>query len=265
MDIGSSLRNARERNELTLAHLATKTKIPVAILHALEANDFDKVPRGIFLRGFLRAYAAEVGLDPNQVVTQFLLENGTAAAAAADTASGDVAALDEEVDDEWIDPNTSAGPGWGYLLVVAALLAAFTGLNRYITSPDENSRADAGAGQALDAVGATTAGGIDAVAAVATTGRKPPAVAGPASSSTAMLRFDLEAEGECWVEAVVDGQRVVYRLMQRGERQTIESHGEIVLRVGDPGALTYRVNGAPGKPLGRAGIPVTVRFTNQGA
>jgi hypothetical protein len=52
--------------------------------------------------------------------------------------------------------------------------------------------------------------------------------------------------------------------MQPGERQTIESEREIVLRVGNPAALTYSINGTTGEPLGRPGVPVTVRFTNGG-
>jgi hypothetical protein len=63
---------------------------------------------------------------------------------------------------------------------------------------------------------------------------------------------------------MVGGRKIVYRLMQPGERQSINVDGEIVLRVGDPGAFTYSVNGMPGQPLGKAGIPVTVRFSGAG-
>jgi len=265
MDIGSTLRNAREHRELTLAHLASRTKIPVVTLHALETNDFARLPRGIFVRGFLRAYAAEVGLDPQQIVAQFLLETGDALAGGGDAASSAAVVREDAIQDRPVDPNLASGPGWGYLLMVATLLAAFLGLNRYGTTLDQSSAPEPATDQALDIAGDSTAAPSDVLAAVATAGREPPAVAGAAAADAATLRFDLQADGECWVEAVVDGRRVVYRLMQPGERQTIESHEEIVLRVGDPGALTYRVNGAPGKPLGRAGIPITVRFTNQGA
>ena len=264
MDIGTALRTAREHRGLTLAQLTSRTKIPVAILQALEQNAFDKVPRGVFLRGFLRAYASEVGLDPGEIVGQFLTECGEAVPARGVTAS-EAAALDDQIQPMPIDSDLAAsGPGWGYALVVAALLVAVVSMNRSGVDDEASAplpaRDDVAAGES----GAVATARSSAVQPVATAGHKPPATASAAVQPVA-LRFDLQTHAECWVEAIVDGRRVVYRLMQPGERETIESGVEIVLRVGDPAALSYSLNGAPGKPLGRAGIPVTVRFSNRGA
>jgi hypothetical protein len=76
------------------------------------------------------------------------------------------------------------------------------------------------------------------------------------------LRLELRTKGPCWVSAVADGERVVYRLMQPGERTLVEARVAITLRVGDAGAVGYSINGATGRPLGRNGEPVTVRITN---
>ena len=67
--------------------------------------------------------------------------------------------------------------------------------------------------------------------------------------------------GWCWVSAVSDGERVLYRLMRPGERTLIEARREMIVRIGDAGALTYAVNGTPGQPLGRSGEVVTVRIS----
>ena len=248
MDLGTTLRTARERRQLPLTGLAVKTKIPVKLLAALEQNDFDKVPSGIFVRGYLRAYAREVGLDPDQVIEQYLAESGAAAPAAAEAPV--LRKADEAIDEARVDPNLSeSGPGWAYALIVAALLVAVISFNRSDSS-DEPAPAPApllehAAAQA-DAPHATPSEDLHAVA-----------------TAGAGLRFEMQAQGLCWVEAVVDGKKVVYRLMQPGERQTIEPEREIVLRIGDPGALTYTVNGKPGEPLGKPGVPVTVRFTSE--
>jgi hypothetical protein len=74
----------------------------------------------------------------------------------------------------------------------------------------------------------------------------------------------MEARGECWVKAVVDGRTLVARLLQPGERITTDVEHDVVLRVGDPAALTYSINGRPGPALGTSGTPVTVRFTSDG-
>jgi hypothetical protein len=61
--------------------------------------------------------------------------------------------------------------------------------------------------------------------------------------------------------ANVDGTPVVAKLLQAGERHTLEASEELVLRVGDPGAVSFSINGQAGRPFGRAGEPVNVRIT----
>jgi cytoskeleton protein RodZ len=256
MDVGTTLRTARERRGLTLAQLAERTKIPPAILQALDQNGFERLPGGIFVRGYLRAYASEVGLDPVEIVSQFRTETGDVVASAIE-AQAMPATSDDEIEPARIDPDlTASGPGWGYVLMVAALLVAVVGVNQS-NLPDEPEIVPLAGSQdaAMPAVERTSAPGV--VQPVATTGPALP----QAAAGTSPLRFDIQTQGPCWVEAIVDGRRMVYRLMQPGERQTIESEREIVLRVGDPAALSYSINGAAGEPLGRPGMPVTVRFT----
>jgi hypothetical protein len=77
------------------------------------------------------------------------------------------------------------------------------------------------------------------------------------------IRLEVEPTGECWVSAVADGELVIYRLLQRGERTTIGSASELVVRIGDPGVFAYTLNGVPGRPLGHAGVPITVTITEE--
>src|SRR5262245_15771241 len=70
-DLGSRLKRAREQRGLPLSDIANRTKISVTALDALERNDLSRLPGGIFGRAFVRAYAAELGLDPDQTVADF--------------------------------------------------------------------------------------------------------------------------------------------------------------------------------------------------
>ena len=72
--LGPRLKAAREQSGLSLRQLSTATKISVAALEALERDDFSRVPGGIFGRAFVRAYALEVGLDPDATVAEFVAE-----------------------------------------------------------------------------------------------------------------------------------------------------------------------------------------------
>jgi cytoskeleton protein RodZ len=71
-DFGSRMRYAREQRGVSLRQIAEATKISVSVLDALERNDISRLPGGIFSRAFVRSYAAEIGVDPEQTVREFL-------------------------------------------------------------------------------------------------------------------------------------------------------------------------------------------------
>jgi hypothetical protein len=75
------------------------------------------------------------------------------------------------------------------------------------------------------------------------------------------LTVVLSVKRPCWVSASVDGERQIERLLQPGERQTIDVRREMVITAGDASAITLTFNGAEAKPLGKTGDVVTARFT----
>src|SRR4030088_1303318 len=73
-DFGGKLREARERRGVSLRQIANATKISVGVLEALERNDISRLPGGIFGRAFVRSYAVEVGLDPEETIQEFIAQ-----------------------------------------------------------------------------------------------------------------------------------------------------------------------------------------------
>ena len=71
-DFGSRMRHVREQRGVSLRQIAQTTKLSVSALEALERNDISRLPGGIFSRGFVRSYAAEIGADPEETVRDFL-------------------------------------------------------------------------------------------------------------------------------------------------------------------------------------------------
>ena len=67
-ELGPRLRDARAAKNLTLEEVAHATKIPRSSLACLEAGQFEALPAPVFVRGFIRAYARVVGVDPNPLV-----------------------------------------------------------------------------------------------------------------------------------------------------------------------------------------------------
>lgn len=71
-DFGGRMKRLREQRGVALRDIADTTKISVSALEALERNDISRLPGGIFSRGFVRAYAEQIGADPEVAVREFL-------------------------------------------------------------------------------------------------------------------------------------------------------------------------------------------------
>ena len=70
-EIGSSLREARLRQELDFPEIEYATKIRSKYLRALEEEQFDMLPAQTYVKGFLRAYAEYLGLDGQLYVEEY--------------------------------------------------------------------------------------------------------------------------------------------------------------------------------------------------
>src|SRR5690349_12149832 len=68
---GERLRRQREMRGVSLEEISESTKIGTRSLRALEEEDFEKLPGGIFNKGFVRAYSRFLGLDEDQAVADF--------------------------------------------------------------------------------------------------------------------------------------------------------------------------------------------------
>lgn len=69
---GDKLRKQRELRGLALESISNTTKISTRMLRALEDEHFDQLPGGVFNKGFVRAYARQVGLNEEEAVTDYL-------------------------------------------------------------------------------------------------------------------------------------------------------------------------------------------------
>lgn len=68
LSVGQRLRQARQERDISLEQAAHGTHIRLHYLQALEAGDLDRLPSRVQARGFLRAYASYLGLDPEPLL-----------------------------------------------------------------------------------------------------------------------------------------------------------------------------------------------------
>ena len=71
-EFGDKFRKARETKELSLDDVSNVTKIGTRMLQAIEEENFEQLPGGVFNRGFIRAYAKHLGLDSEEAVNDYL-------------------------------------------------------------------------------------------------------------------------------------------------------------------------------------------------
>jgi cytoskeletal protein RodZ len=67
----SSHTRTRVRNGISLEQVVEKTKISLRYLHAIEAEDFNQLPGGIFALNYLRQYAEAAGVDPDDLINLY--------------------------------------------------------------------------------------------------------------------------------------------------------------------------------------------------
>ena len=72
--IGETLREARGRRKVDLSQVEAEIKIRVRYLQAIENEEWDALPGGAYTRGFIRTYAAHLGLDGDRLADDFRRE-----------------------------------------------------------------------------------------------------------------------------------------------------------------------------------------------
>ena len=71
---GEELKRERELRGIGLREVAEATKVNIRYLEAMERDDFEHLPGGVFNRGFVRAFAQFIGVDPDAMVNAYLMQ-----------------------------------------------------------------------------------------------------------------------------------------------------------------------------------------------
>ena len=250
-DFGGTLKSARERKGISLRSIANATKISMGALESLERNHFSRLPGGIFSRSFVRAYAEEVGLDPDETVSEFLKETGETFQPPSQIVEENAPVMPEHTD-PGLEMQPSLAPKLVKLAFVAIPLVAvivYFAMKEAATGPAPPATVAEQPQQAQPQ--ATPA----APAEPAPTGPIPDLAPGET------MRIVLEPNAECWVALTVDGSVRISRLMAAGERETHEIREGAELNLGSAGAMSFTINGRRSKPIGDVGAVETLRIT----
>jgi cytoskeletal protein RodZ len=272
-NFGASFRRAREAAGLPLEKIAAETRISTRFLLAIESEDFHLLPGGVFNRGFVRAYAAHLGLDADQAVTEYSRISATS---------------DDPVDQGRDGERKSAKPQRNlYPILVAillALIAVYYIVNRgsasnpgeVVTPPVVQEAATQPAGPVATNVTVEP----DQVAAAqssspSVTTSPPPALPLVASEAratasvtpfaTAALVLELDVKELTWIRVATDGTVALNDSMSAGTVRRFSAERTIDVILGNAGGANLKINGRDMGLLGARGQVREFKITTENA
>ena len=167
-----------------------------------------------------------------------------------------------------VEPHATPARRWalvgallgGVALVVAGLLL-FTPRDRPVPPERAGEPRQPTVSQTRPAAAPESSGRATAAKPAASGARTAGASATAGAAGERALRVEIFTDREAWIRAFVDGRRAFERLVEAGASIALAAEGDVVVRIGDGGAVRLRVNGEHQGRAGRDGEVVTRRFT----
>jgi cytoskeleton protein RodZ len=252
-NFGERLKRERELREVSLKEVTVATRIGPRFLEALENEEWDKLPGGVFNRGFVRAIARYLGLDEENLLAEYDLARGEQAMP-----------VPQPYENKIPRP-----PMWVPILALLGLLAVVGGLiaggmygwRRYSARRAAKHSSSSSPG-ALPAQSQTQTQ-PPTPAADAASGASPSTAANPRSESTspaAALPLDLavSTSAATRVRIVADGVAVLDTELPAGETRHFSATQQFEVTAGDSSAVLLELNGQAMPPVGTPGASGTI-------
>jgi cytoskeleton protein RodZ len=225
---GEVLRAARERQGMSLAEVAQRTRVPLRHLEAIEASDYGSLPSHTYATGFAKAYARAVGADEVEIARQV---------------RGEVDRIGRRVPEyqPYQAPDPARVPSRGLVAVALGLALALAIL--------------AGLWFGTDLFRGGWAGGTTGAVVTPPVAGPAPVVAPTATPTPAAGgQVTLTARDEVWMrvyEAGEGGRTLYLGTLKSGERFDLPADAmRPLINVGRPDQLAITLNGSAVPPLG---------------
>jgi cytoskeleton protein RodZ len=260
---GERLQREREMRGITLEEIAEATKIGTRSLRALEEQDFDKLPGGIFNKGFVRAYSKYLGIDEDQAVADYVTAVNDAQATGKLSRPEYTTPTNEEPEVEQSEPIRIP---WALLIIVALILAVGFSAKSYYSKYGwaklrrQSTPAAASKGPPVTTQPApqhTPEPEAPAPTVAATV--KPAAAEVPDG-----FILKIRAKEDAWIQINADGKRVASELMKANSDKVFHADKEIVLVTGNAAGIEISRNDTLLPSLGTDRVKKTVTITAQG-
>ena len=232
VSVGRALQQARIAAGLTVDDVSTATRVRIAIVHAIEADDFAPCGGDVYARGHIRTLARAVDLDPAPLIAQYEAEHGGGRPAPTPAAP-----LFEA---ERIRPERR-GPNWTAAMVAAIVVViGFVGFTM-VKGDDDGGKANVADGATPGKPTASPAPKSEKPAEPEPEPSDSAIAAAPQDKVTVQVSA---ADGRSWISAKDHNGRLLFDgLLKQGDSKTFQDSSKINLVLGDAGAIDLFVNG----------------------
>jgi cytoskeleton protein RodZ len=278
--VGESLRRERLRKELSLEQISRETKISPRQLEAIEKDQFELLPGGVFAKSFVRQYARFLGMDETELAAEVERVIHPGGDVPAFTIAPPEPAFKVPRVSEWEGsgrPRSSILPALA--LVVAVVLVCSAVYAWWQRSRQPSAAQPTAAAQKAPALipKPTETSAPPPVAAdkqeTSSPSVEPPVAGAPETASAApvesanpaaTLHVSLTSDADDWLRVSTDGKVVMSDVLHPSQVKTFAAVETLQIRIGDAGSLQMTVNGKPAGPLGPRGQVRNVEVTRDG-
>lgn len=248
---GEHLRREREMRGVSLEEIAATTRISTRFLEALEQEAWDRLPGGVFNRGFVRTVARYLGLEEESLLAEYSLATGGHAAPPLKPAESLTHPSPEARKVSWIA--LAAVP------VVLALAAGGWFGWRWISARRAELEIAAASLPATpvppSAPSSLWTDSADSLASSARPAAAPPTSASPWSESGRDLQLKIDAAQDTMLTVTADGQPAFSGALAAGQSRNLSAKTAFTVEATDAGAIRLELNGRALAPIGTSGQP----------
>ena len=260
---GEQLRAAREARNISLREVSEQTRISMRYLEAIETDDYQRLPGGIFNKSFIKSYARYINFNEDEAL------EGYARTAREQGDSPDEVASTPYQPRVYTDDSTRSPIVTGLLTVIilAVLsLGVYAGLHWYLRQRNVNAPRDNKANATLVQTNTQTA-------ALNQSNSNPNAqtapIASPSTSASAQadLNIQVKARGiKVWIRAKPDDGNTTEATLQPNESKEFKAQQTLRLNYAkvNAAALEVTINGRTAKvPNDSKGVLAEMLITKE--
>ena len=268
-NLGLRLREQREKKGYSMRDIADKTKIPLQVLEGLESGDHSSLPAPVFVKGFLRSYAREIGLSPEEILAEFNQQ----------TTRHEPGVMVPITARDGLARRTRVRRSMLYtigilVLLVAAVVTVFPNLKDGDLTPIWSTAGSEPGPEPLATVAEPVVKEPEPVKVEAPAPAEPtpptvietPAEAAAPSPAAheGPHKLELLFDQQVWVQIKSDDGEIQHGLFQPGTSKTYSANDRFELRLGNAGGVRVVLDGEDIGPIGRPGQAIDLILPKEG-